>query len=58
MVFDELAGKPAGLFYSINGLIFGNLPGLMMKKAKKFAGICWRWETRLTCTLRIGMVKS
>jgi FtsP/CotA-like multicopper oxidase with cupredoxin domain len=35
MVFDELAGKPAGLFYSINGLIFGNLPGLMMKKGEK-----------------------
>jgi hypothetical protein len=32
MIFDEMAGKPAGLFYSINGLIFGNLPGLIMKR--------------------------
>ncbi len=34
-VFDELAGKPPGLLYSINGFIFGNLPGLMMKKGQK-----------------------
>src|SRR5271156_1435864 len=35
MVFDEMGGKPAGLFYSINGFIFGNLPGLIMKKGEK-----------------------
>jgi hypothetical protein len=35
MVFDEMAGKPAGLFYAINGFIFGNLPGLMMKQGDK-----------------------
>jgi multicopper oxidase len=35
MVFDEMAGKPAGLFYAINGFIFGNLPGLMMKKGDR-----------------------
>ncbi len=35
MIFDEMAGKPAGLFYSINGLIFGNLPGLIMKKGDR-----------------------
>lgn len=32
MVFDQLQGKPDGLFYTINGYIFGNLPGLVMKK--------------------------
>jgi len=35
MIFDEMAGKPAGLFYSMNGFIFGNLPGLYMKKGEK-----------------------
>jgi hypothetical protein len=35
MVFDQMAGKPAGLFYAINGFIFGNLPGLMMKQGEK-----------------------
>jgi len=35
MVFNELAGKPAGLFYSINGFIFGNLPGLYMKQGER-----------------------
>ena len=35
MIFDEMGGKPAGLFYSINGFIFGNLPGLIMKKGEK-----------------------
>jgi hypothetical protein len=35
MVFDEMGGKPAGLFYAINGLIFGNLPGLTMKQGDK-----------------------
>lgn len=35
MVFDEMGGKPAGLFYAINGFIFGNLPGLTMKQGEK-----------------------
>ena len=35
MIFDEMAGKPAGLFYSINGFIFGNLPGLYLKQGEK-----------------------
>ncbi len=35
MIFNEMAGKPAGLFYSINGFIFGNLPGLYMKQGEK-----------------------
>jgi manganese oxidase len=32
MIFDQLNTKPEGLFYAINGYIFGNLPGLVMKK--------------------------
>src|SRR5579862_7342266 len=35
MIFDELAGKDAGMFHAINGYIFGNLPGLVMKKGEK-----------------------
>ncbi|MGA9352743.1 MAG: multicopper oxidase domain-containing protein, partial [Terriglobales bacterium] len=35
MIFDELAGKDDGLFYAINGYIFGNLPGLMMQQGDK-----------------------
>ncbi|HEY6767142.1 MAG TPA: multicopper oxidase domain-containing protein [Candidatus Sulfotelmatobacter sp.] len=35
MIFDQLSGKPAGLFYAINGFIFGNLPGLTMKQGDK-----------------------
>ena len=35
MIFNELGGKPAGLFYAINGFIFGNLPGLTMKQGEK-----------------------
>lgn len=35
MIFDQLGGKPDGLFYSINGFIFGNLPGLIMKQGEK-----------------------
>jgi len=35
MVFDEMGSKPAGMFYAINGFIFGNLPGLMMKQGDK-----------------------
>ncbi|HVI08684.1 MAG TPA: multicopper oxidase domain-containing protein, partial [Candidatus Binatia bacterium] len=34
-IFDEMGGKQAGLFYSINGFIFGNLPGLVMKQGEK-----------------------
>jgi len=34
-IFDELRGKDAGMFHSINGYIFGNLPGLVMKKGEK-----------------------
>jgi manganese oxidase len=35
MIFDELGGKDAGMFYAINGYVFGNLPGLVMKKGEK-----------------------
>jgi hypothetical protein len=35
MIFDELAGKDAGMFHAINGYVFGNLPGLVMKKDAK-----------------------
>jgi hypothetical protein len=35
MMFDELKGKNAGQFHSINGYIFGNLPGLVMKQGQK-----------------------
>jgi len=35
MVFDEMGGKPAGQFYSINGFVFGNLPGLVMKQGDR-----------------------
>jgi manganese oxidase len=35
MIFDQMAGKPAGLFYAINGFIFGNLPGLFMKQGDR-----------------------
>jgi FtsP/CotA-like multicopper oxidase with cupredoxin domain len=35
MIFDEMGSKPAGLFYSMNGFIFGNLPGLTMKQGDK-----------------------
>jgi hypothetical protein len=35
MVFNELGSKPPGLFYAINGFIFGNLPGLTMKQGDK-----------------------
>jgi len=35
MIFDEMGGKPAGLFYAINGFIFGNLSGLTMKQGEK-----------------------
>jgi hypothetical protein len=35
MIFDELKGKDAGLFHTINGYVFGNLPGLLMKKGDR-----------------------
>jgi manganese oxidase len=35
MIFDELKTKPQGLFYAINGFVFGNLPGLTMKQGEK-----------------------
>ena len=35
MIFDQMGGKPDGLFYAINGYIFGNLPGLMMQQGDK-----------------------
>lgn len=35
MIFDELAGKDAGLFHTINGYIFANLPGLVMKQGER-----------------------
>jgi hypothetical protein len=35
MVFDELQGKDAGLFHSINGYIFGNVRGLVMRRGEK-----------------------
>ncbi|HLV85695.1 MAG TPA: multicopper oxidase domain-containing protein [Candidatus Sulfotelmatobacter sp.] len=35
VIYDELAAQPAGLFYSINGFIFGNLPGLIAKQGEK-----------------------
>jgi manganese oxidase len=35
MIFNELGTKPQGQFYAINGFIFGNLPGLIMKQGEK-----------------------
>ena len=34
-IFDQMGGKPAGLFYTINGYIYGNLPGLYMKQGDR-----------------------
>jgi FtsP/CotA-like multicopper oxidase with cupredoxin domain len=34
-IFDELRGKDPGMFHAINGYVFGNLPGLVMKKGEK-----------------------
>src|SRR5581483_1493689 len=31
MIFDEMRGNNAGQFHSINGYVFGNLPGLIAK---------------------------
>lgn len=35
MIFDQLSGKDAGLFHTINGYIFGNLPGLVVKQGAR-----------------------
>ena len=35
MIFDEAKGKDEGLFHTINGYFFGNLPGLTMNKGEK-----------------------
>ncbi len=35
MIFNQMAGAAAGMFYAINGYIFGNLPGLVMKQGDK-----------------------
>ena len=35
MIFNELGNKPQGQFYSINGYVYGNLPGLTMKLGEK-----------------------
>jgi hypothetical protein len=35
MIFDEQGGRPAALFHAINGYIFGNLPGLVIKHGAK-----------------------
>jgi manganese oxidase len=34
-IFDQMGAKPEGLFYAINGFVFGNLPGLYMKTGDK-----------------------
>jgi manganese oxidase len=34
-IFDQMGGMPEGLFYAINGFIFGNLPGLYIKAGDK-----------------------
>lgn len=35
MIFDELQGQEAGLFHTINGLVFGNLQGLVMNDGER-----------------------
>jgi hypothetical protein len=35
MIFNQLNNTNAGYFYGINGYIFGNLPGLVMKQGEK-----------------------
>jgi hypothetical protein len=35
MIFDELHAKDAGLFHAINGYVFGNLPGLLIRKGAR-----------------------
>jgi FtsP/CotA-like multicopper oxidase with cupredoxin domain len=39
MIFDELHAKDAGLFHAINGYVFGNLPGLLMRQGERI-----RWH--------------
>ncbi|MFY9741748.1 MAG: multicopper oxidase domain-containing protein [Candidatus Sulfotelmatobacter sp.] len=34
-IFDQRGGKPEGLFYAINGFIFGNLRGLDMTRGER-----------------------
>ena len=35
MLFEQLKGKDAGSFYSINGYIFGELTGLVVKQGER-----------------------
>jgi manganese oxidase len=35
MIFDEAEGEEKGLMHSINGFIFGNLPGLVMNNGER-----------------------
>jgi FtsP/CotA-like multicopper oxidase with cupredoxin domain len=35
MIFDELPGQDAGQFHAMNGYVFGNLPGLVMKQGER-----------------------
>jgi FtsP/CotA-like multicopper oxidase with cupredoxin domain len=35
MIFDEARGKERGLMHSINGFVFGNVPGLVMKSGER-----------------------
>jgi manganese oxidase len=35
MIFNELHSRPEGMFYAINGYVFGNLPGLVMKQGER-----------------------
>ena len=35
MIFDEAGGQERGLMHSINGFIFGNIPGLVMKSGER-----------------------
>jgi manganese oxidase len=35
MIFNELHGKDAGMFHAINGYVFGNLPGVLMKRGER-----------------------
>jgi FtsP/CotA-like multicopper oxidase with cupredoxin domain len=35
MIFDEAQGQERGLMHSINGFVFGNVPGLVMKRGER-----------------------
>jgi FtsP/CotA-like multicopper oxidase with cupredoxin domain len=35
MIFDEAEGQERGLMHSINGFVFGNIPGLTMKSGER-----------------------